>query len=291
MSAMILASSLPSSDAWAETTCPGGDVKSFVELAERLGELEDLTVLGAELLVSPTRACRETWVVEILNEEDEVRALLLDARTLEIRIVGDGGLRTAEEDDEDFRISHILLEGRPTPDLIEGDWSDDEMHGGPGRDVFVVTPGSDVILDFEPNEDLLEFGDFARVEEGFGTLQSLAEVTGASRMIRWEGRSALQIDIDGAVSDWSVTLVGVGLGDLTAENTHFGDEELPEAFEPTHWPERTAEFSDGTIVLFEPYPIAAPPPGGELLEGDPHVLEQVRDVLQGIFEDIDGEDE
>lgn len=265
--------------------CPGGEVKTFADLAERLKDYDEVTVLGAELLVSPTRACRETWVVEILTAEDEVRALLLDARTLELRIVGQEG--SAEgENDEDFRIAYMQLEGRATSDLVEGEWSDDEMRGGPGADIFVVTPGSDVILDFEPGRDRLDLRNFADPAEGFGTLQSMADLTAASRMVRREGRPGVEIDIDGAAGDWSVTLLGLTPGALTRADVIFGTHDGPGApLEPTHWPERLAEFTDGTVILFEPYLVDAPPPEGELIEGNREVLQMAREILHGLFED------
>jgi hypothetical protein len=282
---MGMVAALGAGPARPAAACPGGEVKSFAELAERLKDYDEVTVLGAELLVSPTRACRETWVVEILTAEDEVRALLLDARTLEVRIVGHDG-PTEAEDDDDFRIAYMHLEGRATSDLIEGEWSDDEMRGGPGADIFVVTPGSDVILDFEPGRDLLDLTHFADPAEGFGTLRSMADLTEASRLVRREGRPGVQIDIDGAAGDWSVTLLGLTPGELTRADVILGTGAGRSApVSPTHWPERRAEFTDGTVVLFDAYPVDAPPPEGELIEGDREVLDMVRDILLGIFED------
>lgn len=271
--------------ALAETDCPGGDVASFVELAERLEEYDEITVLGAELLVSPTRACRETWVVEILNDDDEVRALLLDARTLEVRFVGGGDEIEHGDEDDDIHPVLIDLRGGDTSDWIEGDWSDDRMRGGGGRDLFVATPGSDIIADFTPGTDVLDLGDFARREDGFGVLRSMADLRRLSRTVREDGQTGLQIDTDGESGDWSVTLLGLRKGDLSQSDVFFGlREDSAPGLEPTHWPARRIELSNGTVAEFGAYAIDAEPPDGKLLRGDPDGLEMLRGILFDLFE-------
>ncbi len=273
-----------------EIDCPGGEVKSFSALAERLEEFDELTVLSVELLVSPTRSCRETWVVEVLNEEDEVAALLFDARTLEERFAGRLG-REEEHDDDEILPVRTWLAGRDTNDLIEGLWSDDISQGGGGRDVFVVTPGSDMILDFTPGEDLLDVGDFARLEDGFGVLRSMADIARLSERAVVEGRPGLRIDIDGPAGDWSVTLLGIRPGQLGPESIHFGIEGDAAPDVPfTHWPDRKVEMSDGTVVFFPAYPIDDEPPEGRLLEGDDEIREMMREHLFDLHEAFGGDD-
>lgn len=277
-----------------EVDCPGGEIAEFGDLAERLEEYDGITVLSVELLVSPTRACRETWIVEVLTEEDEVAALLFNARTLEERFAG----FAPEHDDEDDEHEEEALEpvrselvGRHTSDLIEGYWTDDEMTGGAGRDVFVVTPGTDVIFDFEPGQDILDVGDFARLEEGFGVLRSMEDIRRAARLIRFDDQPATEIDINGPVDDWAVILIGVRPGELTEENIHFGIEDDPEPDLPfTHWPARRIESAGGSVVIFPAYRIDERPPRGRLLEGDDAFRERVRGFLMDLYEVFEAED-
>ncbi|MEM6676525.1 MAG: hypothetical protein AAF675_01505 [Pseudomonadota bacterium] len=280
----LLLALLPHSTETAEDRCPGGAVKGFGELAERLEDLKGVTVLGAELLVSPTRACRETWVVELLTEEGEVRALILDARTLEERYAGtasfEGGIDEDDFEEDDVFPVRMRLAGGPTNDLIEGDWSDDVMSGGAGRDLFVVTPGSDIIVDFKPGEDILEVGDFARSEDGFGTLRSMADIRRLSTSTVMEGKSATAIALAPGESDWAVVLVGVSPRQLTRESIFFGLEapDDPEV-ELTHWPAREVRMSDGSVVHFPRYGLEDRPPAGRLIQGSDKTLEVLRDML------------
>ncbi|MEO0818883.1 MAG: hypothetical protein AAF074_00515 [Pseudomonadota bacterium] len=271
-----------------DVDCPGGDIASFGELAERLSDYDGVTVLSVELLVSPTRACRETWVVEVLTEEGEVQALLLNARTLEDRLVG--RIEEEEPDDELFP-AHTQLVGRQTADLIEGLWSDDSMRGGQGGDLFVVTPGSDVIHDFVQGEDLLDVGDFARREDGFGVLRSMDDIRRLSESVVIDGRPGTMIDIDGPAGDWSVTLLGIRARQLREESIFFGIEgDAAPDFPVTHWPDRKVEMSDGSVVFFPAYRIDEKPPEGRVLEGDEAVLPFVRDHLLDIYRAFGGED-
>lgn len=161
-----------------------GEVAGFQDLAERLEviEEEDATILNAEFMASPGRPCREFWLIDILTEDDEVLSVLLDARTLEPR-PGDMSPvaeflrdRDEEPDEDEIWPEAIRMIGGPHADFFEGEWSDETMTGGPGPDLFVVTPGQDIITDFDPSEDLLDLGDFARLEDGFGLLRSFGEI-------------------------------------------------------------------------------------------------------------------
>ncbi|MEL6480811.1 MAG: hypothetical protein AAFQ75_05110, partial [Pseudomonadota bacterium] len=201
--AALLAFFLPLVPAAAEE-CPGGEIADLGALSARMAEFPELTVLSIELLVSPTRSCRETWVVEVLNEDGEVLALLFNARTLEDRMVGRIDEPEEEQDDEDREIFPIKsrLVGREMSELIEGYWSDDRMIGGLGRDLFIVTPGTDIIEDFTLGEDVLDVGDFARSEDGFGVLRSMDDVRRMSTEVVVDGRRGTSIDIDGGAGDW-----------------------------------------------------------------------------------------
>ncbi|MEL6211396.1 MAG: hypothetical protein AAFR44_14710, partial [Pseudomonadota bacterium] len=194
-------------DLGADNGCPGGPIAGFSELADRLEAEGNPTVLGAEFLINPNRPCRETWVVEILTDDDEVRALLFDARTLELRLIGRAEVEARiEEDPGPGEAAHegsaseatrdpvvIELTGGPTDDLVQGDWSDDVMTGNDGRDLFVATPGTDIVTDFDPDADLLDLGSFARPEEGLGTLRSMTDLTRHATEVRQDGRIALRI--------------------------------------------------------------------------------------------------
>ncbi|MGF1445598.1 MAG: hypothetical protein ACFBRM_05290 [Pikeienuella sp.] len=281
---LAIGAAIGAPDAGAEVECPGGEVKSFTALAERLEHYDEFTVLGVELLVSPTRPCRETWVVEVLTDGDEIAALLFDARTLEERFAGRLLVEPEEEEDELFPV-YFELDGRETADLIEGGWSDDRMLGGPGPDVFVVTPGSDVIIDFDPSEDFLDLGEFARVVDGFGTLRSMADIRRAARPDRHDGRRATLIDIGGAASDWTVVLIGIRPAALTEANIVFDRDEIPLAKAPTHWPTRRVTFSDDSEIYVPPYRIEDPPPELRLIRGDDEALEFLLGVLEDIYDE------
>ncbi|MEO0623092.1 MAG: hypothetical protein AAFU49_04585 [Pseudomonadota bacterium] len=288
MAASVFASTAVAKD---DVVCPGGAVAGFGELAERLEEYDGFTVLSAEMLVSPTRACRETWIVEVLTPDDEVMALVFDARTLEERFAGSG--RDDDDDDEDddlFPVS-IRMAGGSTIEWFEGDWSDDVMEGGPGPDLFVLTPGTDLILDFTPGEDLLDVGDFARRADGFGVLRSMEDISRRSQLVEIDGRKGTQIDIDGDHGDWTVTLIGVPLGGLTAESVFFGiDGDASPELRKTHWPARTTEFSDGSIVYVPSYPIDEEPPEAWLVSGDEDALELIEERLEDLYEFLEDDD-
>lgn len=126
------------------------------------------TVLNAELLAPEATPCRAFWIVEILPAEGDVSVIALNARTLEVW-PGDpemllDTLERAEDDADEPRPIAIMLLGTPESDCIEGSWTDDVSTGGKGRDLFHVTPGSDVITDFTPGEDVLAFDDFTLIE-------------------------------------------------------------------------------------------------------------------------------
>lgn len=52
-----------------------------------------------------------------------------------------------------------IIDGGGHKDVIDGGPGDDGLSGGPGRDTFVVSEGSDVILDFEPGKDKFRFSE------------------------------------------------------------------------------------------------------------------------------------
>ncbi|MEM9147010.1 MAG: hypothetical protein AAGC57_12515 [Pseudomonadota bacterium] len=289
--AIALAALLAAPETAHGDDCPGGDVASFGELAERLDDYDGITVLSVELLVSPSRPCRETWIVEVLTEDDEVAALLFNARTLEERFAGRALEEPDDDEDEERFPVQIVMTGGETRDLLEGDWSDDRSTGGAGGDVFVVTPGSDLIFDFSPTEDLLDVGDFARLEEGYGVLRSMKDIARMAKPVRVDGRRGTQIDIDGPVNDWSVTLLGVRPEQLTQDNVFFGlGENVAPDWGQTHWPARRIEISDGSVLFVPAYRIDEEPPDVRLVEGSEDMLELIEDRLFDLFEIFGGED-
>lgn len=44
--------------------------------------------------------------------------------------------------------------------------------GGPGRDTVLLTPGRDVIADFDPNEEVLNMTNLVAADFGFPTLDT-----------------------------------------------------------------------------------------------------------------------
>lgn len=239
------------------------------------------TVLGADFIEDPESDCAAIWVVEVLTPVDDVEILAIDAQTLEaLEDLPDYFLAlmprpSFEPSSPDLRPLRIHVRGTPGRDLLEGEWSDDTSFGGPARDMFLLTPGRDVIADFNPNEDVLNMTNFVVVDYGFATLDTFSDVADAARGVQREGKIGTEIDLDGRAGDWSVFLIDVSVDALSPSNVLF-----PEAGEPSFPPvwqaEREVEVSDGSTVIIPGHPLLADRVDPYLAEGSPEALALIR---------------
>ena len=115
-----------------------------------------------------------------------------------------------------------VLTGTDESEKLQGFESDDVVTGGGGPDLFPFTTGTDVITDFDPAQDMIDVGDFARPSDGFAVLTSLEAIAAHSTETTIDGVPALVIDVDGPLGDSTTTLIGVTLSDLDAGNVFFG---------------------------------------------------------------------
>jgi hypothetical protein len=160
-----------------------------------------------------------------------------------------------------------VLSGTTQSEKLQGFESDDNVTGGGGSDLFPLTTGDDLITDFDPNEDMIDVGDFARASDGFGVLDSLAAIAANSREIVDErGVKALVIDVDGKLGDSTTTIVGVGIADLTEDNVFFGlgGASIP-PLEFTHIAEFLVTYSNGDVILFPAHDLNRHPIEGQLI--------------------------
>lgn len=266
-------------------TCPADDLRRFSELAPMLAGVEARDpVLSVDLIRTETPPCEAVWLVEILDG-DEIVLLGFDGRTLapwpRERLDALAARLEGEEEDEDddlFPVS-ARLNGGAGADELEGFWSDDVMTGGPGPDVFIASPGSDVITDFDPAQDLLVLADFL-AEERPGAIPDLAALRRAIRAVD----GGLVIDLDGRAGDWSLRLDGVAPDDLIAQSVRLGEEDGRE-IEAETFPSVEITMSDDSIVTFPPHPRWMFPVPGTLVEGDPRAVEMLHDALFDMVED------
>lgn len=105
-----------------------------------------------------------------------------------------------------------VLRGGAGDDVLVGGMGRDVLHGGKGEDTFRFAEkfGRDIIRDFKPGTDLLDFS------QTTGEATSLQEFLDAST----EANGRLVYDMDGDGQN-VIVLVGVGLGDLTANDFLF----------------------------------------------------------------------
>lgn len=284
-----------------DARCGGREIADFADLADRLSNIAAIgavTVLNVELVESRARPCRASWIVEVLTPEDTVVALIFDAHTLEERMVGSDTLlglldREAEEEPEIWP-TQIVAVGGADNDFVEGDWTDDRLSGRGGRDLFVLTPGSDIVMDFDPAEDVLDVSPFVHGEYGVETLGSLRALAAASRPGRALDRPALVIDIDGAANDWATALIGVEIGDLNRGNVFFG---LPPFEAPPlrlqTVARRVVTMSDESLIAIPAHLEDEPLPEPRLLRGSAEALDAllwiIEDRMNGADEDGDDE--
>lgn len=277
-----------------EHTCDP-PLESFQAALERVEELNSdtgLTYLSADFFEDPDAGCSAIWVIELLAPDDDVELLILDAQTLDVVDGLPAFFLTAierpsfEADAEDLRPERIIIVGTEGDDVLEGEWSDDVSTGGAGRDSFLLTPGSDVITDFNPAEDVLNMTNFAFGAFGFGTLQSVEDVLEATRLDERDRTLGTEIDIDGRAGDWSVFLKQVRPQDLAAKNIFFPDDGR-EGQKPLFQAERRVEMSDGSIVVLPGHSLMDAPLDPVLVSGTEAALSVVRRLF--FFEEFQEE--
>ena len=160
-----------------------------------------------------------------------------------------------------------VLSGTTQSEKLQGFESDDTVTGGGGPDLFPLTTGDDLITDFDPSEDMIDVGDFARASDGFGVLDSLAAIAAnSSEVVDERGVRALVIDVDGKLGDSTTTIVGVGIAELTENNVFFGlgESSIP-PLEFTYIAEFLVTYSNGDVVLFPAHDLSRHPIEGLLI--------------------------
>ena len=278
---------LPTAVVQAQSGSCDQPVQSFVQLAALFEELrgdEDETLLSAELLELPDAPCRAYWMLEILPRRGDVVEVVLNAFTLAVEPIDPDQLweqaADAETAEDEVYVTEIIMVGGEGSDYLEGDWSDDVSTGGEGSDIFFVTPGADLITDFEPDHDIIDFTDFASDYEGFSSFGSVSEVLAAAEQTRVSGRKALVIHLGGEDGDWRLTLYGVERADLSEDNMSFDiDGFFDDAFEPEDYPEKEIFASDDTEVFVPAYAWDGGVAEPELVEGSRTTAVAVLDLL------------
>ena len=267
---------------------------SFAELSEVLlknDDLDGVEILNVERLVSDHDDCNTVWFVEFLPDEGDVEYLIFDGDSLQIldiqieEIEERFGFLDEENDRPEVEIEKIILRGTAASEFFEGHWSDDISIGGPGRDVFMVTPGTDLIMDFNPSQDVIDFSDFAIGDPFFGELGDLDDLRQNSVETIVDGIPSVRVQIEAEDETWSVELKGVTASDLNRFNVSFDLERLFEQdFEPTDSPAKTVYADDGTIIEIAAHGIDEPP-SVHLVEGPSESVPEILDVLA--IEDVD----
>ncbi|MFT5523927.1 MAG: Ca2+-binding RTX toxin-like protein [Pirellulaceae bacterium] len=176
-------------------------------------------------------------------------------------------LLNADADPGDVYAVCAVLTGTAESEKLQGFESNDTVTGGGGPDLFPFTTGNDVVTDFNPSEDMIDVGDFARPSDDFATLKSLADIAGASTEVtNNNGTVSLVIDVDGNLGNSTTTLVGVGLADLDASNVFFGtDSESIPPLEFTHIAEFLVMYSNNDVYLFPAHDLSNHPINGQLV--------------------------
>jgi hypothetical protein len=160
------------------------------------------------------------------------------------------------------------LVGGSNSEKLQGFESNDTLSGGGGPDLFPLTTGNDVILDFDPTQDMLDVGDFARAEGGFGVLTSIFAIVAYSTEQMVNGQLSTVINVDGNTGTSTVTLIGVRLQELNERNVFFGlDGTSIPPLNFTHIPQIKVTYSNGDVVLLPAHAFGANV-NPELLEGN-----------------------
>ena len=185
------------------------------------------------------------------------------------------------QNEDIFAVSATLV-GTDESEKLQGFESDDSVTGGGGPDLFPLTTGNDVITDFDPLEDMIDVGDFARESDGFAVLTSLDDIAANATETMLDGQIALVIDVDGAEGDSTTTLMGTSLSDLSLTNVFFGlDGESIPPLEFTHIPKTTVLLSEGTVAEFAAHDLSVHPLPFELVSGNQLSV----DVMNGLADD------
>ncbi|MCP4854720.1 MAG: hypothetical protein GY903_09530, partial [Fuerstiella sp.] len=171
------------------------------------------------------------------------------------------------------------LVGTPESEKLQGYESDDRITGGSGPDLFPLTAGNDVVTDFQPTEDVIDVGDFARASDEFGVLTSLDAIAANSTQATIGEQTALVIDVDGESGSSSTALLGVTINDLNSDNVFFGlgDTSIP-PLDFTHLPEATVTLNDGTVARIPGHDLSVHPLPFELVSGSQSSV----DALNGV---------
>ncbi|MEM1274888.1 MAG: hypothetical protein AAGH74_00035 [Pseudomonadota bacterium] len=273
----------------AQTVCDP-PLKSFRDLAEHLETLDLLdgsTVLHTELLIREERPCRGAWVLDVLTVDGDVQVLLLDAQTFTIFTQMPADLRDPDAGsgepawvDDEILPARIRIIGTAGPDILEGSWSDDISTGNAGRDVFKATPGSDIITDFDPSQDVLSLVNFSFDSYGLGTLQDVGDVGAAIGQYTIEGKQAAGIDLDGEAGDWTVFLIGVAPEELSEKNIVFtSTDDLIVPVMPRVMAERRVTTNQGSKILLPSYSLDDSPAEPVLVEGSEDALQAIRRIF------------
>lgn len=254
----------------------------------------DVVFVNADFFEDPDDICSAVWIVELLTPEDNFEVLVLDATNLlllrefpKYALVSFGDNDT-DQTSVDLEIEQIFVLGTDERDLLEGEWSDDISEGGLSRDSFFLTPGRDVILDFQPGEDVLDMTNFIFSDFEFPVLSTPQEVLRASRIVERDGVFGAEIDLDGDAGDWSVFLEGVNPRDLSAEDIIFPSDAEPR-FPPVNQAERRILLSDGSIVKIPARGLWLDPVDPVLESGTPEALSLVQRLFffDGIKPELD----
>jgi hypothetical protein len=190
-----------------------------------------------------------------------------------------------------FPVTATLI-GTAESEKLQGFESDDVITGGGGPDLFPLTAGNDVITDFNPLEDMIDVGDFARPSDDFAILISLEAIAANSTQSTIDGQTALVIDVDGTLGDSTTAVIGITITDLDASNVFFGvgDTSIPPlAF--THIPATTVTLNDGTVASFAGHDLSVHPLPFELVSGNQASVDTLNGVASvGDDEEDEGQD-
>lgn len=279
--AIVLAAA---SSARADQDCRSGAIQRLGAIAEAAtGLFDDQTsILSIELFQHRSDPCRSAYLLSALTDDGDVVQRAIDARLLtpiDIDEEDEDDWRHAGDDREDaletFPVRSVFV-GSEESDHLVGLPSDDTFAGGPGADVFTLSVGDDVILDFDPGEDLLDVSVFAHRHGGYETLTSISMIARNSVEDEMFDRNALIIGVEGEEDGWVTVLLGVSIDALTAENVIFDAEGAwPQGLAPARAPEALITGSDGSVVYVHAYKLEEGVGEVELVIGEEAAKDQL----------------
>ena len=181
-----------------------------------------------------------------------------------------GGAETGEEAVDAYPVTAVLT-GSNESEKLQGFESDDTVTGGGGPDLFPFTTGNDVIVDFDPDEDMLDVGDFARAE---GRVRGPQEPVGHRRPgpPRWTSMACRRSGSTSTATsgDSTTTVVGATIDDLSEANVFFGARrhvDSRRSSSPTS-PRSVVTNADGSTVRYPGHPLSQHPIDGEMVASD-----------------------